>query len=303
MAWCPFAERHPVALRDSQRNRIRPVGLVLHTAVSNSSLVVPTGTTRWHFYCARDGKLTQFFDTEHMAAAQLDGNEWYEDGEYRGFVSVETWDGAGSDVWPDYNSNHSGGPAWTPAQLASLAQLGAWLHEVHGIPLREADGPRGSGIGYHRQFNSGSLVWTRSHACPGNRRIAQVPGLIEAMKVSAPTHTADWLTMATPDEVRDAVRGVVREEIREVLLNAKHAQVGNARDTIAHAAGAASRDATAALKVLRDVAVKVGVEVDEEELAAALAPLLVVNVGGLSDADVAAIAKATNDELARRASA
>lgn len=205
--WAPFAARHPVALRDSQTNTIRPVGLVLHTAVSDRPLVVPTGTTRWHFYCARDGKLTQFFPVNHMAAAQLDGNEWQADGEWRGFVSVETWDGAGTSVWPNYNSAPDSGPPWNGDQITSLVKLAAWLHTEHDVPLVKATGPRGTGIGYHRQFrNTSPYEWTSTHACPGSKRIAQVPGIITAAReLVAPKPQPEPAPTIPPEDVMSGV--------------------------------------------------------------------------------------------------
>jgi hypothetical protein len=51
------------------------------------------------------------------------------------------------------------------------------------VPLIKATGARGTGIGYHRQFqNTSPYEWTSSHACPGTKRIAQVPGIIERAK-------------------------------------------------------------------------------------------------------------------------
>lgn len=177
--WWPKAERVSVALRASQERTIKPAGLVLHTAVSNSSRLVPSGEVRWHFYVNRDGKAYQFFPVNRPAACQVDGNYWTEGGIGWGFISVETWDGAGTSVWPDYNRNPSGGPAWTEAQLKTLSELAAWLHAEHGVPLVKATGARGRGIGYHRQFtNTKPYRWNSSHACPGNKRVAQVPTII-----------------------------------------------------------------------------------------------------------------------------
>lgn len=223
--WAPFAKRHPVALRDSQKNTITPVGLVLHTAVSNRELVVPTGLTRWHFYVYKDGTTTQFFPVNHMAAAQLDGNEWSYGEGWEGFVSVETWDGAGTAVWPNYRSAPDSGPAWTPQQVEALARIAAWLHTEHGIPLvkanaaRDRAGVEARGIGYHRQFqNTAPHEWTSSHACPGSRRIAQVPTVIaraqalagdgtttapkedDDMKLSDQMDVPQWLIDRFPDD-------------------------------------------------------------------------------------------------------
>lgn len=181
MARVPFATWVPVALRDSQRP-ITPVGLVCHTAVSNSSMLKPTGTTRWHFYLAKQGDLYQFFETTVSASCQLDGNYWQVNGKGRGFLSCESWDGAYTSVWPNPNGNPSGGPLWTEAQMVTWAKLGAWLHDKHGIELIKATGARGRGIGYHCQFrDTEPYEWTSTHACPGTKRISQMPRLIQMM--------------------------------------------------------------------------------------------------------------------------
>jgi hypothetical protein len=195
MARCPFAEWRPVPLRASQRVSIVPQGLVLHTAVSNSTVITPTGETRWHFYCNREGKLYQFFDTQVPAACQLDGNYWRVDGQGRGHISVETWDGAGTSVWPNYRTAPDSGPPWNSAQMAMLARLAHWLHRTHSLPLARIETVRGRGIGYHRQFraprDSPTLKWTSSHACPGSKRIAQVGDLINRARSLLGTPTPD----------------------------------------------------------------------------------------------------------------
>jgi hypothetical protein len=181
MARCPFATWVPVTLRASQK-KIKPAGLVCHTAVSNSALLKPSGEVRWHFYLDRDGHLYQFFDTTVSAACQRDGNYWTSGGEGRGFLSCESWDGAYSSVWPNPNKTDTI-PPWTGKQMATWARLGAWLHDTHSIPLIKATGVRGQGIGYHSQFTApdGTLRWNKSHACPAKARIAQMPTVIRMM--------------------------------------------------------------------------------------------------------------------------
>jgi hypothetical protein len=181
MARCPFATWVPVTLRASQK-KIKPAGLVCHTAVSNSALLKPSGEVRWHFYLDRDGHLYQFFDTTVSAACQRDGNYWTSGGEGRGFLSCESWDGAYTSVWPNPNKTDTI-PPWTDKQMATWGRLGAWLHDTHGIPLIKATGVRGQGIGYHSQFTApdGTLRWNKSHACPAKARIAQMPTVIRMM--------------------------------------------------------------------------------------------------------------------------
>src|SRR5690606_3869707 len=49
--------------------------------------------------------------------------------------------------------------------------------------LKLADAPQGRGIGYHRQFTGKKAPrWNESHACPGTKRIAQVPEIIKRAK-------------------------------------------------------------------------------------------------------------------------
>jgi|SRR5262245_35436549 len=185
MARCPFAEWVPVALTDNQKRRsITPTGLVCHTAVSNSAMIKPTGDVRWHFYLNKDGKLYQFFDTGVYAPCHRDGNYWQSGGRGYGFLSCESWDGAGA-VWDGKDVSKL--PPWNAAQLKTWARLGAWLHDAHGIELVKATGPQGKGIGYHAQYTTpvGGKRWNISHACPGPKRIAQMPSVIAAMNTAA----------------------------------------------------------------------------------------------------------------------
>lgn len=184
MAWCPFATKVPVKLRASQRDwqeehgAMRPAGLVLHTAVSKSQNLRPSGEVRWHFYCNEEGELFQYFDTTIFAACQADGNRWLEGGRPWGFISVETWDGAGQ-VWDGKDVRDC--PPWTKKQVESLAKLYAWLHQTHGVPLVRATGVRGRGLGVHNDFtvtDPDDLHWNVTHACPTTKRKAQRPGIL-----------------------------------------------------------------------------------------------------------------------------
>jgi outer membrane murein-binding lipoprotein Lpp len=178
--WVPWAvQDKSIPLRDSQQRTIVPVGLVRHTAVSNATVVRPTGTVRWHFYLNRTGTLYQFFPVNRPASCQLDGNYWTESGAGRGFLSCESWDGAGV-VWDGRNVNRL--PPWNEAQLATWSRLDVWLHTEWDVPLVKASGPRGRGFGWHAQFTtrSGSdePTWNHSHACPAPARISQCDDIL-----------------------------------------------------------------------------------------------------------------------------
>jgi hypothetical protein len=197
MAICPFADWKPITANSNQP-KIRPVGLVLHTAVSNSDALRPWSDIEWTFYVGEHGELTQYMDTEVRADCQRDGNSWVKDGVRYGFLSVETWDGAGV-VWDGKNTAKC--PKWTPAQVATLAKLAAWLHQTHGIELVKATGVHGKGIGWHSQYTApdGQLRWNKSHACPAAQRIAQFPGVLKAMQDAAKPAPKD--DMPTPNDL------------------------------------------------------------------------------------------------------
>lgn len=168
-------------------------GWVLHTAVSNGRSiynVFKNNSVESTVYIRKDGTGEQMMWVDERADCQVDGNWWSALGG-SGFASMETWDGAGSSVWPNYNSNPSGGPAWTSEQVEAITDLIAWSSRdnVLNFPIQKATGPRGYGIGYHCQFtapaSSGKLRWNSSHACPGTKRIAQMPGIISLAKKKA----------------------------------------------------------------------------------------------------------------------
>lgn len=210
MAWYPDAIK-----RDIARGRYAhtPVRFVLHTAVVNASELKPGATgSFWHFYVGPTGTVYQYVDTAMRAGAETYPGSV-------GSISVETWDGYREDAnrrpipldaygvtgW----RSTSDVPAWTNAQVASLAKLWAWLRKTHPtIPNRLAttskDDGTSHGLAYHRLgvklratdklSQTGGVVWssTAGKVCPGTRRMAQVPG------VHALSNSADPLVHKEP---------------------------------------------------------------------------------------------------------
>ena len=202
MAWYPDAIK-----RDIGRGRYAhtPVRFVLHTAVVNASELKPGATgSFWHFYVGPTGTVYQYVDTAMRAGAETYPGSV-------GSISVETWDGYRVDAnrrpipldaygvtgW----RSRTDVPAWTGAQVASLAKLWAWLRKAHPtIPNRLAttskDDGTSHGLAYHRLgvklratdklSQTGGVVWSSSagKVCPGTRRMAQIPG-IHALSNSA----------------------------------------------------------------------------------------------------------------------
>ncbi|KPC89892.1 hypothetical protein ADL27_38410 [Streptomyces sp. NRRL F-6602] len=110
-----------------------------------------------HFGTGRSGALYQWVDTKDRAWAQADGN--------RSWLSVE--------------NEGKGGDALTDAQLDRNAQVLAWAHEVYGVPLQVANGPSGSGLGWH---GMGGSAWGGHTSCPGSKVVAQLPEIVKRAK-------------------------------------------------------------------------------------------------------------------------
>lgn len=182
--------------RMSAYNRIN-----LHTAVTSSSSLHTyfnqSGRPDSHFYVREDGTVEQYVDTSLRAFADLDGND--------ATISIETWDGYGRVPWPGGQP-----PPWTPAQLASLAALCAWIMRTHDIPVRLAQnsqpGASSRGLSWHRLGidgafprlpdqragrlqRGGGMHYSKSagKVCPGDARIAQVPSILAAISKPTPT--------------------------------------------------------------------------------------------------------------------
>lgn len=192
MAWYPRAVKRELPQNRSQ-SRIDPRTIALHTAVSNGSSLFNyfngrSSGVESHFYIRKDGTVEQYMDTTVRADCQNDAN---------GFaVSIESWDGYGS-VWTSERDL----PAWNLRQVDAIVDLMAWLHRTHGIPLRVSRSWDDSGVGWHRKY-IGRPGWARSpRACPGDRRIAQIPDMIAAAQRRVDTPS---------EEEQDPMAGLTR---------------------------------------------------------------------------------------------
>jgi len=171
MAWYPGAIRKEVTRFTTPMLRYR--GHCLHIAVSEAASLFnyfnTPGNPCSHFYVRYSGAVEQYVNTLYRAPAQVEGNPT--------MIGTETQGGT-------TNLNTIG---WTDAQRETIAHLNAWLYETHGIPLvaMRDSLPTSTGIGYHRlgidpwRLPDGEH-WSNSYAkeCPGDLRIAEVPGTI-----------------------------------------------------------------------------------------------------------------------------
>ena len=97
---------------------------------------------------------------------------------------------------------------WNDAQLASIKRLLLWLHNEHGIPLRECEGPFGSGVGYHTMWGAPSAWTPVAKSCPGPDRKVQFSNDIVPWMNGNPTDPRppeDWIDMATKDDLIAAI--------------------------------------------------------------------------------------------------
>ena len=131
-----------------------------------------------HFSTFADGSIVQSRDTRFRSAANLNGNHRV--------IAIENEDAA-QDV------------PLTDAQVDACAQILAWAHRTHGVPLKLCPDsrPGSRGLAYHRQGIDGNFegfqfpgrvaggeVWSESFGkvCPRDKRIAQLPTILARAK-------------------------------------------------------------------------------------------------------------------------
>lgn len=179
MALCPFATVRLIPKHNTRRAPVRN-RVQLHQAVTTTASLFGyfsgAGVCS-HFYVAQDGGLEQYIDTGNYSGADLEGND--------ATISVETWDDNGRAF------------GWTAAQVATIARLFAWVVSAHpSIPARLAVdsrlGESSKGLSWHRlgidSYPAGKPGWrvadgmhystSRGKTCPGDGRIAQIPGIL-----------------------------------------------------------------------------------------------------------------------------
>ncbi len=177
---------------------IKPIGVILHVAESNSSSLFdyfngPSGGIESHFYIRTDGSVEQYRDTAFEADANYHGNRFIKDGVAVGYISVET---QGLELGE-----------WSPAQLAAIKDLLLWANKEHGIPLKRCASATDPGIGYHTMFGAPGPWTPASKSCPGPQRKMQfanvlVPWMATALSPATPPKEDD---MPSPEDYAKAV--------------------------------------------------------------------------------------------------
>lgn len=280
MAWYPRAVRKQLTLPNRARNRaaMSPRRINLHTAVSNGGSLfnffnsATANGVFSHFYVTKTGGVEQYQDTAYRASCDLDGNA--------DTVSIESWDGAPAS--PDDI------PAWNAAQLEALGDLVRWLLATHPtIPAKlatdnRASGTSSHGLSYHRLGVPGYMAYargaglsyslSRGKVCPGSRRIAQVPDVLDL----ATTTTSEDDMPYTRDQLLEITQTAINRVLWEPLIPGRTDEGGSSIRNNVLLMG---------LRV-RQLAARSGVEVDESEIAQEVAAAI---SGPLKAAVVAAV--------------
>lgn len=207
MAWYPHAIREPVNRFKTPMPRPDRIGK--HTAVSNALTLLPYfgqwGNPCSHFYIRESGVVVQHIDTRYRAAADLQGNP--------GTISIESWDGYPHNA-PGYWSHNGDVPPWNAAQVKSLIRLVAWILKTHpSIPARLAvdsrPGASSRGVSWHRLGVNpwrvgGGLLYSnaRGKACPGDKRVGQIPGILAKTEGAPPMKGSQVAYFVSPAEGR-----------------------------------------------------------------------------------------------------
>lgn len=155
MSVAPFAVWRPLpaGVNHSAGGMVAYDGVVLHIMEG-----ILDGTDSWfrnpqaqasaHFGTGKDGRVYQWVDTADKAWAQAEGNPRN--------ISIENEGNVGDTL--------------TTAQLERVAEILAWAHTVHGVPLALNDSPTGRGLGWH---GMGGAAWGGHVNCPGDLIKAQ----------------------------------------------------------------------------------------------------------------------------------
>jgi len=179
----PGAKWRPIKHNFTDRKRTRTDAIVLHVTGSDAASQFgwfnnPAADASSHLHIALDGTVEQYVDLDKIAWTSGEGNART--------IGIET---AGT-----------GSGSWTTAQLDALKDAIAWLAKRYNIPLRlmASSKPTERGIGWHRlgidgnfpalpsilagrKQRGGGESWSKAagKVCPGDKRIKQIPALLE----------------------------------------------------------------------------------------------------------------------------
>lgn len=234
MWYTDIAKKRPLGPQTQARLR-KHHKIILHTMVGSlwgtDSYFRQGGYsgTESHFGVGYDGEILQWQDDDYTADANLQGND--------DCISIETADrGTG---FPNWNTSGDNVPPWTAAQREAIAKIIARVAKRHGIPIVLISNTYDStkGIGYHRQgvdpYRKHGEKYSNSFGkvCPGNKRIAQIPGIITRAKQIAggnvtPPEEDEFMAMfSSKQDFQNNVRAALAPDV--LRLKELHAMTRN----------------------------------------------------------------------------
>lgn len=277
MAWYPDAIRKNIP-PGSNDPVIDPIGAILHVDAGNASTLYhwfsgPSGGIESHFFIKKNGKIEQYRDTRFEADANLNGNSFHRGGRRVGFVSIET--------------QGYGGGEWTKDQLASIKRLLRWLSNTHDFPLRDNRTWDDPGVAYHVKYGAPGAYTNVSKTCPGPDRIRQYKNeLVPWMNGGG--EEDDFMAMF---DNKGELKDFIREAVASTPIGAGDnwetewqldTHVRNQSAYLRKLMGEAREDRVEGnaptLVLLREIASKVGADVDEKALAQSLLPHLLAGI-------------------------
>ena len=155
MPWVPFAKAEPVTSHSGPLDAHQ--GLVLHVQVGDNDcygeFANPSNQASSTWWVSKTGELVQYVDSDYAAWTEAAGNF--------------TWDSVETEGFPT--------EALTQAQVLTLARLYVWGVKQYGWPLKLAETPQDTGLGWH---GMGGVAWGGHFGCPGDLRKAQRGAII-----------------------------------------------------------------------------------------------------------------------------
>ena len=192
-------------------------GLVLHVQVGNGSLYNffnnPATKASSHFWCAKDGTLEQYVDTDLTSWAQAAGNPNY--------LSVET------EGYPN--------EPLTQLQILSTGDLLRWCAKTYSFPLvgPVAHGQRG--FTQHCNLDGSPDPAWGNHSCPESIRMGQMPAILAV--ANPPVHISiedeeQPMVVITKSDGKQYVVSTVRTESGHIVqIEQQLESIGGASNT------------------------------------------------------------------------
>lgn len=165
-------------------------GFGFHIAVTRAEQSIfgwVESTSACQLYVGRYGYCEQYIEVGRIAYGMKDGNS--------SMVTVESWDGLDrtEKTVDGLGPNDS---EWDAGQQLRFADIAAWANREWGVPIQMMQSSKKSergfaphrwGIEPWRTQRGGGEVWTNHNGktCPGDKRIAQMPGILARARVLA----------------------------------------------------------------------------------------------------------------------